>query len=208
MAFTQLGKVAFSLSEWISNVSHVQLLDSPEAMEILPVAGRNVLHSDHIVVYRHMGDQYWAVAPMVQRNSADGGTGSAESWPQRVGRGMVGYAAMVRKDVRVADTKASSLYDVNAEDVTVVPLPHSVHPAAIARAQQPDQEEDNVLVKAMRGWQTATDPYSQDDMAMLRALANSAQQVRIFDGEGFETALAAPSVFISPVTAALLPTVP
>lgn len=193
MAFTRLGKVACSLSEWISNISHIQLLDYPEAMEILSIAGRHVLHSDHIVVYRHMGDQYWAVAPIVQRSSTDGGTGSAKSGPLRVGRGMVGYAALVRKDVRVADTKTSTLYDARAEDITVVPLPHSVHPAAIARAQQPNQEEGSVLVKAMRGWKTATDPYSQDDMSMLRALANSAQQVRIFDGESFETAIPAPS---------------
>lgn len=179
LAFNQLGKAVCSLSAWINIISQVQLLNSSQAMEMLSMAGRDVLRSDHVVVYCHMGEQYWAVAPTAR--SGDTGGGSTPV-PRQVGRGMVGYAAMVRKDVRVADAKASPLYDARAEDITVAPLAHSVHPTAVARAQHDPQAGDTVLVKAMRGWRAHSGPFIQDDMAVLRVIANTAQQVRSVQG--------------------------
>lgn len=178
LAFNQLGKAVCSLSAWINIISQVQLLNFPQSMEMLSMAGRDVLCSDHVVVYRHMGEQYWAVA-----QSGDAGGGSTPKLvPLQVGRGMVGYAAMVRKDVRVADAKASPLYDARAEDITVAPLAHSVHPTAVARAQHDPQAGDTVLVKAMRGWRAQSGTFNQDDMALLRVVANTAQQVRSVQG--------------------------
>lgn len=95
---------------------------------------------------------------------------------------MVGYSAMVKKDLRISDVKSSPFYDAQAEDISVAPLVHSVHPAAIVRAQQGSADVDDhcVLVKAMRGWHCTTASYSQDEIFLLRAIANTAQQVRLF----------------------------
>eukprot|EP00892_Ulva_mutabilis_P008040 jgi/Ulvmu1/5608/UM023_0145.1 len=159
--------------DWISCISHVQLLDSPKGIDAVSTTGCSMLSSDHVVVYRRKREQYWAVAGRCSSQ----GPGDTELGPQEVGRGMVGYAALVGKDVRVADARFSSLYDSQAEDVTFAPLTHSVHPAAVAHSKPAKPEGEEVLIKAMRGWNGKSEPYSQDDMAMLRWMANSTQQV-------------------------------
>lgn len=165
------------MSEWISSISHAQVLDSLDGMGIVPKAGCSMLQSDHVIAYRRMGEQYWEVAPMLHRSADACDDVPTSPRPQQVGRGMVGYAAMVGKDVRVADAKASSLYDVRGEDVILMPLAHSVNPVAIVHAKHADQAEAGVMVKAMRGCKLKAEPYSQDDMALLRLLACSTQQV-------------------------------
>ena len=107
--FTALGTRIQHMTSWSAAFGSAKSLDVRVALDTLTSIGREILNADHVIIYRYVGDEYWAVAPEGHwaaqcdgRSGAndgigcgDGGSAVASRRPEELGRGMAGYVAQV-----------------------------------------------------------------------------------------------------------------
>jgi hypothetical protein len=151
LCFTHLGKNVVNLVHWIQNVSNTQRLGSRMSMELVSSLGKQLLQSDHVRLYRQAHGSFWAIAPGTSRSGANsyhpGLNPVTAHRCQTVGHGgLVGYAALTGKDMRIADVKAEMGYDEALDDVLVGNNMHCLHKAVIVRSACTDNSQA-VLIK-------------------------------------------------------------
>ena len=61
--FTQLGLRIQHMTAWAASFDAAKSLDARCALAAITATGRSVLAADHVVVYRYVGNEYWAVGP-------------------------------------------------------------------------------------------------------------------------------------------------
>jgi hypothetical protein len=114
--FTELGRAIAALSTWLAATVAARALTSTSAAAKITAVGRDVLVADHVVVYRYVGDEYWAIGP--ENHWVCRGSGDPRP-PEDVGRGMAGYVAQVGRDIHASNVKDSPIYDPVIDDVLV-----------------------------------------------------------------------------------------
>jgi hypothetical protein len=116
--FTELGCAIAALSAWLGATKLARALTSSCAAAEITAVGRRVLVADHVVVYRYMADEYWAIGPENHWICRDASPQKPRP-PEDVGRGMAGYVAQVGRDIYAPDVKDSPIYDPVVDDVLV-----------------------------------------------------------------------------------------
>ena len=175
--FTDLGRCIGHLAAWLDACPGAKSLDAERALAAIPAAGAALLAADHAVVYRYVGDEYWAIGPHGHWvvPAADGGA-PAPRQPADVGRGMAGYVAQTQKNTLVRDAAASAIYDNDIDDVKVVRGARRAHPTMLVHEGGAGGE--GVVLKVMRGWATPPAAFLPDDVWLQTRMAEAAMQVR------------------------------
>ena len=185
--FSRLGATTHRIDAWLAAAAAAHKQPPADALATLVRHMRTALAADHVIIYKYTAAaQHWAVAPpahWVQQSvgsahsSAGDLAGNEARSAAAVGRGIAGCVAATGKTARIADVKASPLYDADVDDILVPQASQAVHSALAVRAADPGNAGSGAVVKAMRGWQHPAHAFSADDVAQAQWCASAAAQV-------------------------------